>query len=345
MNRYLTVQVVKAMPLRVDFHTDLWPLVVKELTAAHYRELFNAHSDRTNLPWAQFEAILEASDVTSARFTQQVVKAVSDPADRFDLAAIDRPFAGFRFADRETWERALVGYLEADLERRADPRHSADAAVFEALLGVYQVLAFAVVSGRLSPRDRIRDLEGRFHGLFSFLASGPPPRRLREVLALHDAGTIRFLGPEAHVRLDRERSAFVGASPAVPGEIVTTALVDAFLPTVDVLASTDPVVRHLLGRGDLAVEDLGGYDGEPLGSGQLLADVDCRAIRADGSVHERRLLLGPSVSGSAGSAGFARPGYNGAGLRQNDRVARHLLDLLSVNVLPHTDERSLSHAS
>jgi hypothetical protein len=122
---------------------------------------------------------------------------------------------------------------------------------------------------------------------------------------------------------------FVGTSPAVPGEILTTSLVDAFLPTVDVLASTDPVVRGLLRRGELAAEDLRDADGGPLGSGQLLADAGCRAIRADGSVHHRRFLLGPSVSGSAGSAGFARPGYNGPGFRQNDKVARHLLDLLT----------------
>jgi len=337
-NRYLTVEAVKAMADRVDFRADLWPLVVKELTAAHYRELFTRHAERTARSWSGFETVLDAHDVTSATFGALVAEAVPDPADRFDLAAIDRPFAGFRFADRDTWERALVDHVEADLDRRADPRRSPDAAVFDALLGAYQVLAFAVVSGRLSAHDRIREVEGRFHGLFSFLASGPPPRRLREILALHDAGLIRFLGPGAQVRLDPERAAFVGTSPAVPGEIVSSALVDAFLPTVDVLASTDPVVQGLLRRGELAAEDLRGPDGEPLGAGQLLADAGGRAIRADGSVHERRFLLGPSVSGSAGSAGFARPGYNGAGFRQNDRVARDLLDLLATKASPDIDE-------
>ena len=41
----------------------------------------------------------------------------------------------------------------------------------------------------------MRHVEGHFHGLFSFLASGPPPRRLAELLALHRAGIVRFLGP------------------------------------------------------------------------------------------------------------------------------------------------------
>ena len=343
-NRYLTVPVVDAMPGPVDFRTDLWPLVVKELTAAHYRELFVVHADRTRLRWPEFSAAMDESDVTSSQFAAIVERAVPDPADRFDLASIDRPFAGFAFGDHRIWEAALVDYIRADLSRRADEKHSADGAVFDALLGVYQVLAHAVVTGRLSAHDRIRELEGRFHGLFSFLASGPPPRRLRELLALHRAGLVRFIGPETRVTLDAERGQFVGSSPVVAGEIRTTALIDAFLPTIDVSASTDPIVTSLLERGELGAEDLRDAVGAPLGSGQLLADAGCRAVRADGSVHPRRFLLGPSVSGSAGSAGFARPGFNGAGFRQNDRVAQDLLASLQSETALRTDERSLSHA-
>ena len=179
----------------------------------------------------------------------------------------DRPFAGFAFGDHRIWEAALVDYIRADLSRRADEKHSADGAVFDALLGVYQVLAHAVVTGRLSAHDRIRELEGRFHGLFSFLASGPPPRRLRELLALHRAGLVRFIGPDTRVTLDAERGQFVGSSPVVAGEIRTTALIDAFLPTIDVSASTDPIVTSLLERGELGAEDLRDAVGAPLGSG------------------------------------------------------------------------------
>ena len=67
-------------------------------------------------------------------------------------------------------------------------------------------------------------------------------------------------------------------------------------------------------------------------SGQLKADSHCRAIQADGTVHPALFLLGPSVSGSAGSSGFSRPYFNGPGFRQNDAVARHLLSLLAPTV-------------
>ena len=327
---YFTPAAVTALAVDgpVDFATKVWPLLVKELTAAHYRRLFAVHGDRTEGTWAEFETNLAADDVRGAEFAAVVRRVVPDPADRFDIDLIDRPLRGRTFADHDDLSAALVEYVSTDLARRADPRYSADHAVFNALLGVYGVLAGAVVSGQISAQDRVRYMEGEFHGLFSFLASGPPPRRLAEMLALHRAGFVRFAGPDLSITIRDGR--FVGFSPALPGEIVADALVDARLPRPDVRAASDPVISSLLRDGQLAAEDLLASDGTDLGGGQLLADARCHAIRADRTVHPRRFLLGPSVSGSAGSAGFARPGFNGAGFRQNDAVARELLQLASV---------------
>ncbi len=308
-----------------DFATDVWPLIVKELTAAHYCRLFDAHAERTVGSWADFQSELARLDVSGAEFAGVVERAVPDPADRFDIDLIDQPLRGRAFGDHADLSSVLVEYVADDLARRADPRHSADHAVFNALLGVYFVLAGAVVTGRINAQDRVRYMEGEFHGLFSFLASGPPPRRLAEMLALHRAGFVRFAGPDLAITV--RDGHFVGTSRAVPGEIVADALVDARLPRPDVRAASDPVISSLLADGELAAEDLVAADGTDLGGGQLLADAGCHAVRADRTVHPRRFLLGPSVSGSAGSAGFARPGFNGAGFRQNDAVARELLRL------------------
>ncbi len=327
--RYFTPAAVGALGggrRAVDFREEVWPLMAKELTAAHYRELFTAHPERTLVPWAEFSALLDSADVTGSAFAAAAARAVPEQEDRFELPLIDRPLSGRYFASPADLSEAVLDHVRADLRRRADPHFSADAAVFDALLTVYGVLAIALTSGKITAADRIRFIEGQFHGFFSFLASGPPPRRLAELLALHEAGLVEFAGPELAVEI--EDGAFVGSSPAVPGRRRARAFVDARLPRPDVRAATDPVIRGLLGRGELAAEDLTLPDGRSLGGGQLLADASCRAIRADRSVHPRRFLLGPSVSGSAGSAGFSRPGFNGPGFRQNDAVARHILALL-----------------
>ena len=308
-----------------DFRTQLWPLIVKELTYAHYRRLFAFHADRVAGSWTEFSAALARWDAAGEEFGAVVRRAVPDPVDRFDLDAIDRPLRGRRFRDRNELAAAIVQYIDGDLARRSDPQHSVDHAVFDALLTVYGVLAGAVVAGQVSAADRVRFLEREFHGLFSFLASGPPPRRLAELLALHRAGLVHFAGPDLEVTVDN--GVFVGSSPAGPGTIEADALIDARLPRADVRSAADPVIAGMLAAGELAAEDLLAPDGTSLGAGQLLADAGCHAVRADRSVHPRRFLLGPSVSGSAGSAGFARPGFNGAGFRQNDKVARDLLRL------------------
>lgn len=328
--RHLTRDAVAALGdgvSPVDFDRDLCPLVDLELTDAHYTHLLQRHPERVSGDGDRLRAALLAHGPRSAAFRDVVAEVVPDPADRFDLDAVDRPLAGRRFADRTALEEAVAGYVEVDLERRADPARSADLAVFNALLTVYVVLSETVAAGRLTPADRVGRLETDYHGFFSFLASGPPPRRLRELLALHRAGVVRFLGPD--VEVDLRDGVFVGRSPAAPGEVRARALVEARLPRPDVLSATDPVLRGLLSRGELAAEHVVDRDGRDLGGGQLLADPLSQAVRPDGSGDPGLVLLGPSVSGSAGSAGFARPGTNGPGFRQNDAVARRLLTRLA----------------
>ena len=331
--RYFTSDALAlAGPGQLDFRTVLWPLIAKELAHAHYERLFAAHPDRTTVTWDEFAGEFEHADVTDGGFAAFAELAVPKPDDRFDLGAIDRPLAGRRFRDHADLAVALTDYVSADLERRRDPYHSADRAVFDRLLSVYGVLAGAITAGRVSAADRITFIEGEFHGFFSFLASGPPPRRLAELLALHRAGIVQFAGPE--LRVDVVDGQFHATSPAVPQPIRARALIDARLPRPDVRAATDPVIRGLLADRQLVTEKLLDAAGLPLPGGQLLADASCRAIRADRSVHPRRFLLGPSVSGSAGAAGFSRPRFNGPGFRQNDAVARDILQLLDTTSGP-----------
>ncbi|MER7248485.1 FAD/NAD(P)-binding protein [Kribbella sp. NPDC000426] len=336
--RYLTPEALGEGPL--DFDRDVAPLIEKELAYAHYKQLFAAHPERTRWPWEEFANVLDAwspgeadegsAGVSSGPFAVVVAAAVPDSADRFVRQEVDRPLAGRFFEDRDRFERFLTELIEGDLLRRASPEYSADLAVFDALLSIYSVLSAAITAGRLSDEDRVRRVETEWHGFFSFVASGPPPRRLEELLALHRAGVVRFAGPDLEVAIDNDH--FVARSPGVAGGLRARAFVEARLPRPDVLATTDPLLRGLLDSGALAADELFAADGTSLGGGQLKADSRSRAIRADGSVQEELFLLGPSVSGSAGSSGFSRPYFNGPGFRQNDAVARDLLKLLAPTI-------------
>ncbi|MEE4422899.1 FAD/NAD(P)-binding protein [Streptomyces bugieae] len=290
----------------IDFRRDVWPLIDKELGFAHYHRLFTAHADRTRMAWPDFEEKYAAADPGSAALQALVGAAVPDPADRLDLHALDHPLAGLRYPDAEALQEGLRGYIEADLARRHDPAHSPDLAVFLALLSVYGQLV------------RLGDRGPWWHGFFSYLASGPPGPRLRQLLALSRAGVVRFLGADTTVTADERRGVFRAESPSVPGESVTArALVEARLPEPTVAHTRDTLLRSLYAEGAAATP-----------AGLLAVDpADGRILDRAGLPHPRRFALGPHTDARAGGA-FSRPRTNAPAFRQNDATARVLLAFL-----------------
>ncbi|ARF54616.1 FAD/NAD(P)-binding protein [Streptomyces gilvosporeus] len=297
----------------LDFRRDVRPLIDKELGFAHYHRLFTAHRERTRMNWPDFEEKYTAADPGSAALRALVGAAVPDPADRLDLDALDRPLAGVRYRDGEALQEGLRAHIEADLARRHDPAHSPDLAVFLALLSVYGQLV------------RIGDRGPWWHGFFSYLASGPPGPRLRQLLALSRAGVVRFLGADTTVTADERRGIFRATSASVPGEPVEArALVEARLPEPTVAHTRDALLRALYADGAAAATPAG-----------LLAvnPDDGRILDRSGRPHPRRFALGPHTDARAGGA-FARPRTNAPAFRQNDATARALLTFLRDRTAP-----------
>jgi uncharacterized NAD(P)/FAD-binding protein YdhS len=292
-----------ARPGGFDFRRDVWPLVEKELGFAHYHRLFTVHPERTGMSWAGFEEKYAAA--SGAEIRALVASAVPDPGDRLDLAALDRPLDGVRYGSLEEFQEGLRGYVERDLSRRHDPRYSPDLAVFLALLSVYGQLI------------RLGDIGPWWHGFFSYLASGPPGPRLRQMLALSRAGVLRFLG--ADMTVTAQDGVFRASSATVPGAVVEArALVEARLPEPTVGRARDTLLRELQADGAAETAD-----------GLLRVDPgDGRILDRAGRPHPRRFALGPYTDGRTPGA-FTRPRTGGPAFRQNDATARAALRFLS----------------
>ncbi|MCC3771786.1 FAD/NAD(P)-binding domain-containing protein, partial [Streptomyces sp. UNOC14_S4] len=262
---------LRRRPGPLDFHRDIWPLVEKELGFAHYHRLFTAHPERTRVAWSDFEAKYALCDPGSAELDALVAASVPDPADRLDLAALDHPLAGVRHDGAEAFQAGLRAHIEADLARREDPRHSPDHAVFLGLLSAYgQIMGLG-------------DIGTWWHGFFSYVASGPPGPRLRQLLALSRAGLVRFLGADTEITADPGRGVFRARSVVVPGAVAEArALVEGRLPAPSVARSGDRLLRGL--ADEVTVTPAG-----------LLAvgPDDGRVLDRDGRPHPRRFALGP----------------------------------------------------
>ncbi|KPC78686.1 MULTISPECIES: FAD/NAD(P)-binding protein [Streptomyces] len=293
-------------PGPVDFRRDLWPLVTRELGHAHYHRLFTAHPERTAMDRGDFEEKYAVAGPGSPELAALVASAVPDPADRLDLDALDHPLDGVRHASYDALQDGLRAYITADLERRHDPRHSPDLAVFLGLLSVY---------GQLTG---LGDTGEEWHGFFSYLASGPPGPRLRQLLALSQAGVVRFLGAGMTVEADEEQGVFRARSATVPGaRTEARALVEARLPGPSLRGTRSPLLSGLYEDGAAGTE-----------SGLLsVAPEDGRILDRDGRPHPRRFALGPFTTARSSGA-FTRPRTGGPAFRQNDATARTALALL-----------------
>ncbi|MEU9449170.1 FAD/NAD(P)-binding protein [Streptomyces sp. NPDC048277] len=292
-----------ARPGGFDFRRDVWPLVAKELGFAHYHRLFTVHPERTAVAWRDFEEKYAAAG-SDAEVRALVAAAVPDPADRLDLAALDRPLDGLRYGSHEEFQDALRAYVEGDLSRRHDPRFSADLAVFLGLLSVYGQLV------------RLGNIGPWWHGFFSYLASGPPGPRLRQLLALSRAGLLKFVG--AGMTVAAEDRVFRASAATVPGFAVEArALVEARLPEPSVGRARDALLRELRTDGAAETPD-----------GLLRVDpADGRILDGGGRPHPRRFALGPFTDGRTPGA-FTRPRTGGPAFRQNDATARTALAFL-----------------
>ena len=174
----------------LDFFVDVLPLVAKEIGWAYYHELFAAHPERTTTSWDEFSTDYAATDWGD--LAPLLATSVPDPADHFDIAALDQPLADVSFRSSDDLHAHVVEHVAADVARRTDPRHSPDLAAFTAMLGIAEPLRR--IAAQVGSRSRLEGMTTWWLSFFMYYTSGPPPERLRQLLALADAGLVRFVG-------------------------------------------------------------------------------------------------------------------------------------------------------
>ncbi|MFC0250190.1 FAD/NAD(P)-binding protein [Citricoccus parietis] len=320
--RFLTREAVAALRDEhglLDFATHLWPLMTKDMAYAYYRELVTGHPERVLLHWTEFSEKFAAADWYSEARRALVTAAVPDRADRLEFEDVNRPFHGRQFSGMDEVQRAIAGYISRDLDLRDGGQNSETLGLFLGVLGVYMEIGRVLSLEALTPESR-SIVAGWWHGFFSFVDSGPPAHRLRELLALHDAGLVRFLGPGLEVGTDERRGVFTAASSQSPVAVSARALVEARLPATTLATATELLLRQLKADG-IAMED-------PGGSGKMLVDRDQRVVGSDRSPARRLFAVGAGATGW-GQGAFARPRSNAAPFRDTDALARSILATLA----------------
>ncbi|UEL28405.1 FAD/NAD(P)-binding protein [Pseudarthrobacter sp. L1SW] len=325
--RFLTSAAVEALLERhgeLDFRRDLWPLIAKEAGYGYYREILTGRPALAAMDWDEFAARYAALDWYSAAREELVAAAVPDAGLHLDLERLDRPFAGRSFAGHQDAQDAVARYIEHDLALRDSPDHPETLALFLALLHVYMEVGRVVPQERLNARSQ-QTVHGWWHGFFSFADSGPPPHRLRQMLALHRAGLLNFLGPGLGISTDEAAGTFLASSPQSPVTVTAKAFIEARLPATSVARSLNPFLESLHRNGLGTEQRLLTADGIH-STGKLLVTSRHQLVDAQGQPRTSVFGIGPGTSGW-GAAAFARPGTNAAPFRENDALARTILSV------------------
>ena len=309
----------------LDFRRDIWPLILKDLSYAYYRELFAAAPQHTAMSWRDFERLHAAAAVDELDALAE--KAVPQPVHRWNVDDLRAPL---RHEEPQTVDDFRVRFstlLQQELQRTADPARSADSAVYGAQLLFFEHLPR--LRPRLAPRAQLEELDGAWFALFNLVASGPPAFRVEELLALCRAGVVQPLGSGMRVRLDEATGRYRAGGANISEERAADVLIDARLPDPTVAGTADELLRELHAAGAAAEEFLTDpATGYRIPTGRIAVDDRGRLVTADGTAHPARYALGWNTS-LRGARAFAIPETDAATFRHGDRVARSVLSGLS----------------
>lgn len=327
-HRYLTADVINRLGSRgmIDFRADLWPLIAKDTLAVFYQVLARVRPEAFA---ADPELIMKALDectLGTAELTEAITSIVPEPRDRADLAEWDLPLAGRDFDSPEEFHDWWLADLRRDLA--------------EAARGLDSPLKCASVmlgQGRTSLRTLVRygglrghsydaDIDRWYKGFAGSLASGPPARRIAELIALTEAGLILPVGPGMVVSDDDH--GFVALSRQVVGsEVAAPAFLEAYLPAPDLRRTADPLLAAMHEDGLARSYKINDLDREDFDSGAVeVGPEPYRMIDKDGREQPRIFAAGVPLEGLLfGTQLGPIANTNSRFLRETDAIARAAL--------------------
>ncbi|MFD7307106.1 FAD/NAD(P)-binding protein [Promicromonospora sp. NPDC059942] len=305
----------------LDLARDVWPLLSAELVLAHLTALAE-HRPSALRPGLTPDGIAELLE-QSADPVRAAAALVVDPADAVDPARADRP----PLVDPSAWPAWVEGWVRDEQESVSSPLTSPRARVNQAMETLRGEVARLTRAGVVDGASLEAFGEGVLIPLGLALASGPPPRRTAQLLALVRAGVVELLGENTGIEV--EDGAFVARS-RVRDAVRTRALIETRMHRGAVSPTDDPLLRALLDSGRARRHPLPTAAGGTVASESLDVTRDgCALVDAAGAADDRVVVLGiPAEAVQRGSAIGASPGVPSPLLAGADVAAARILGVV-----------------
>lgn len=233
----------------VDVESELIPLLRREMRWAHAATMLGL--DRRDPPHMRdLDRIVAQHHDRHPRSPRFDVEVLLDPL------GLSPPTSAAAYERRaREWLRAAVA--EARLDEDTSPVLAA-AAVWRSAADVFRA---ALDDNGATPESHRRFAE-HHHPRLTRIAFGPPTINGEKLLALVEAGVVRFeIGPDARVEADTD--SWTLSSPTTGARRTVGALVDARIPPMDLERIRSPLLQHLRERGEVAAHVVTGRGQEP----------------------------------------------------------------------------------
>ncbi|GGY85706.1 hypothetical protein CP967_24790 [Streptomyces nitrosporeus] len=329
---------------QLDFEHDVLPLLRAEIDHVYYTTLVRR---------AQGAAAAEV-------FAQAHAKVLHEGGDRrallmeagladvepVDLDALARPFGQEVFDSPEDFRTHLLKVMDEDLAAAElgtldGPLKSS----LDVLRDIRNVVRQAVDYGGLLPASHTGFFHGRFLPVNALLSAGPPMARVEQLRALITQGVVEVAGPDTVFEAAPEAGGFRVGSPRVNGsERIAQTLIDARIPTPDLLRDTSPLTRQLVDDGMVRPYVIEGPDGDRHVTGGLDVTVSpFHVVDSSGRSQPDLYALGIPTEHTRWftQVGSSRPGVGTLFYRDADAIAADALRPAGPVVLPRqaTGER------
>jgi hypothetical protein len=233
---------------QLDFMTDLWPRIAKDAALTYYRTLFAEEPQEFAATPERIQKELDTHAWGSPELEAALAAAVPNADARLDIDKLDRPLTGRKFANYQDFFAHWRDDLARDYQEASKGYGSALKSASVALGAGRGAVRRLAPYGGFRGQSYAGHIEGWYRGLGGTLASGPPARRILELIALLDAGLILPIGPD--MRVEPTSDGFAASSPAIPGvSHECRGLLEAHLPATDLVRSANPLYRSLHRRG------------------------------------------------------------------------------------------------
>ncbi|MGA4669813.1 FAD/NAD(P)-binding protein [Propionibacteriaceae bacterium Y1923] len=305
---------------------DLWPAILRDAITEHARVLVRTRTGELTDP----DDLLASLTGLPLEASLDEVRAVAGrhiPAGlQFEPTDWEDPARHAHFDSPADVDAFVVDLLQRDLAE-ADLGH--DSAIKAGLWAISVARMHVGLASTFDDVDASGDRElrrlMRWGGL---VGSGPPAFRIEQLLALHEAGLVHFVGPQVQVAV--RDGAFEMSSPRVPGSTVRSrVLVDAWMRNPDAGRTADPLLAGLVADGLARPLRRPGPDGRQVDCGSVdISRSTGEVIGADGRPAPGLFMVGIPVDGARRDTIQAPvPGIDSNTLHEADAVAARALDL------------------